>query len=230
MNHTRANNKFLCPCCDALRPALVGDVSVSAGVSGLQGHGNPNAILRAVRAVVIPSLNGETGSHASSHVCLKVGEVLPPIADLDAPATVVVEHASLGVFASRLHSAPCAIQAGLPSGPAISSTVAGIEGYQVLPSVGASAGHTIALNQTVPVREGYFPAITLALPSGLLSRPFYRSHGNQLAKPFARHVLKTVSPFSRFLRLIHGGNYAPKSVSFPQETALALPSAPLSDG
>lgn len=58
-------------------------------VVGLLLPGGPAAVLRAVRSVVVYPVNTGTG-RARAHVCVEVGKVVPPFADVYAPAAVAV--------------------------------------------------------------------------------------------------------------------------------------------
>lgn len=108
--------EFLAPRGEAHRDAAVRDLHVRSGVPSLHGVRGPAAVAGLVVSVIVDAVEGEdrptvpTAFRAWAHVGQEVLEaVAPPIADADAPPSVVFEARLIGIGTAIDDPAPCSV-------------------------------------------------------------------------------------------------------------------------
>lgn len=79
-----------------------------SAISNLFGSGGPNAIFRFVVSVIVSSLNCHS-IRGDAHIGQEVVELLPPITDVNTPATVIDICRDIGVFTSLAHTYPSVV-------------------------------------------------------------------------------------------------------------------------
>lgn len=93
--------------------SVKGEQATIPAVTVLLGSGSPSAVLRAVRSVVVDSVDGVVGRRACSHVSQEVlKRTLPSSADLDSSGTIVFERFDLWVPTAVQHRLPGSVFRG----------------------------------------------------------------------------------------------------------------------
>lgn len=105
-NDLLPDSRLAGPVGDSHRFAIEGQQYVAPSVSTLLDAGSPLAVLGAVVAVVVLTVNAVPLAGTLSHVSQEVSKIVPSTADPDAPAAVVEETDALGVVTPRPHRGP----------------------------------------------------------------------------------------------------------------------------
>lgn len=149
-----------CPVHDGHRPAVMSQVAIVAPVPALLGLCRPPTIIGAVGAVVVNPVDAVLRRGARPHVGIERGEVVPPLADRDAPPAIVGVCLEARITAASPHATPRAVL-----GRADHLVIVAALGRRVdpLPTLTA-AGLGVPSSQGRPGNFPDGPAVTPALP------------------------------------------------------------------
>lgn len=143
-----------------------------------------------VIAVVVDAIKGVT-VWPISHVCQKIGEVTPPVAERDATTSISWIVCDARVQASLSHRAPAAVSAALLTVLCVPMLRDGVR-------VEASAAPCVVAEQTCRGDECIGSAVTSAVPDNAdrsVGAPVRRSQGCEPSEALSRQVF-VVSPAS----------------------------------